>query len=303
MEDEIRNYAFRWLREQIQIYGEVLPRSILEQGLQYQGQRITLIGPSGIWKPKAFETIPISITSTYQGPYDDQFSEDGLLIYKYRGADPNHRDNVGLREAMRTRTPLIYFHGLMKGRYLPVWPVSITENHPGQLYCTVAIDPAYAFGLPDTEFARLGVGTAESSLSVRRYVMSYTKHRLHQSAFREQVLSAYNGSCTLCSLKHLELLDAANIIPDSQAGGERIVPNGLSLCKIHHAAFDANIIGITPDYLVSIRQDILEEHDGPMLRYGLQQLDKQNILLPRRKEFWPDQERLEIRFARFQEAG
>lgn len=303
MEEEIRNRSFRWLREQMQMHGEVLPRSILEQGLQYQGHRVTLVGPSGIWKPKVFETIPISITSTFLGPYDDGFSEDGLLTYKYRGADPNHRDNVGLREAMRTRTPLIYFHGLMKGRYLPVWPVFITDNHPDQLYCTVAVDPAYALGHPNTEFLQTVSGNTESSLSVRRYVMSYTRQRLHQSAFREQVLSAYNGSCTFCSLKHLELLDAAHIIPDTEPGGDPVITNGLSLCKIHHAAFDANIIGVTPDYIVSIRRDILEEHDGPMLRYGLQQLDKQKILLPSKKVFWPDKERLELRFTKFQEAG
>ena len=38
--------------------------------------------------------------------------------------------------------------------------------------------------------------------------------------------------------------------------------NVLSLCKIHHAAYDKNILGISPDYQVKVRIDILDEVDG-----------------------------------------
>ena len=37
-----------------------------------------------------------------------------------------------------------------------------------------------------------------------------------------------------------------------------------------YAAFDANILGVAPDYVVPIRRDALEEHDGPMLTHGLE---------------------------------
>jgi hypothetical protein len=36
----------------------------------------------------------------------------------------------------------------------------------------------------------------------------------------------------------VELLDAAHILPDGHPKGEPVVPNGLALCKLHHAAFD-----------------------------------------------------------------
>jgi putative restriction endonuclease len=52
------------------------------------------------------------------------------------------------------------------------------------------------------------------------------------------------------------------------------VPNGLALCKIHHSAYDVNILGVSPDYRVHIRADVLREHDGPMLRWGLQEMDR-----------------------------
>jgi putative restriction endonuclease len=59
-------------------------------------------------------------------------------------------------------------------------------------------------------------------------------------------------------LKHRELLDAAHIIPDNLPEGKSTIENGLSLCKLHHSAYDAFIIGVTPDYIIQVRADILE---------------------------------------------
>jgi putative restriction endonuclease len=65
------------------------------------------------------------------------------------------------------------------------------------------------------------------------------------------------------------LLGAAHIIPDSDPEGHPEVSNGLSLCKIHRAAFDRGIIGIRPDYAIEVREDALKEVDGPMkIRLG-----------------------------------
>src|SRR4029453_6898265 len=73
-------------------------------------------------------------------PYDDGFTDGGFLHYRYRGTDPNHRDNVGLRTAMQRQTPLIYLHGIVHGLYEPAWPVFIVEDHPEALTFIVAID-------------------------------------------------------------------------------------------------------------------------------------------------------------------
>ncbi|TFH46735.1 MAG: hypothetical protein E4G94_01800 [ANME-2 cluster archaeon] len=60
---------------------------------------------------------------------------------------------------------------------------------------------------------------------------------LHQRGFRERVLLAYHTQCSFCRIKHAELLDAAHIIPDSEPKSLPVVPNGISLCKLHHAGF------------------------------------------------------------------
>ena len=59
------------------------------------------------------------------------------------------------------------------------------------------------------------------------------------------------------------------------------MPNGLALCNIHHAAFDASILGVRPDYVVEIRSDVLTEIDGPMLKYGLQASHGERLFVPR----------------------
>src|SRR5207245_625588 len=113
------------------------------------------------------------------------------------------------------------------------------------------------------------------------YATRQVKVRLHQHRFRELVLGAYGDRCTICRLGHTPLLDAAHIIADKDQRGQPEVPNGLSLCKIHHSAYDANIMGITPLYTIEIREDILAEKDGPMLRHGLQELNNHKLTLPR----------------------
>ncbi len=201
---------------------------------------------------------------------------------------------------MNRQIPLIYFHSVVKGEYVPAWPVFIQDDDVANLTFTVALDTQEVV-------ERLGSGdiARDESLSYgrRSYLTATYLARLHQSSFRLKVLRAYQNQCTLCRIKHPELLDAAHIIADKHEAGDPIVPNGLSLCKIHHAAFDANIIGITPDYIIKVRNDILFETDGPMLKHGLQDLDNTMIVLPSRRLNWPDPERLEIRYDQFLRAG
>ncbi len=301
MDAFIRKAAFDWLAGHSELNNSVFPREQLLRGFDYAGQMIKFVGPKGIFKPKDMD-LPLSITTIADGPYDDSIGADDLLHYRYRGKDPNHPDNVGLRELMRTRKPLVYFHALMPGRYYALWPVYVVGDDPKALTFSVAVD--------DHKLARLAVGEptdriaddTETSIR-RRYVTATTRQRVHQAAFRERILEAYKEQCTLCRLRHRELLDAAHIIPDLEEGGEPVVANGLALCKLHHTAFDAFFLSIRPDYVIEIRRDVLEEVDGPVLKHALQGLHGASIQLPRRAAHRPDRERLERRHLRFLEAG
>jgi len=300
MEDRsVRQATFAWLDQQTEIHGYSLERTLLAQGFEFQGEQVRLAGPQGIFKPRCLD-LPLSITTVAGGPYADSFRPDGLLSYSYRGTDPRHRDNVGLRTCMQQRRPLVYFHGIEKGTYVPAWPVFIVGADDRTLTFTVAVDDALAL-------RQLETLPAESSVQVdseirRGYITRLARQRIHQQAFRERVLHAYREQCALCRLKHGMLLDAAHIVPDSDPEGEPVTSNGISLCKLHHAAFDKHFLAIRPDYVVEIRRDLLEETDGPMLKHGLQGLHHQAIVLPSRDDQKPDRVALERRYQRFKVA-
>lgn len=287
----VRLAAFEWLTEQRALLGHVLPRFLLEEGFQLAGERVPLVGPQGIFKPRLCE-LPLSITTVPSNPYLDSDSDDGLIAYRYRGGDPNHHENVGLRIALARQTPLVYFRGLVPGRYEVVFPVRIVFDSPATLTFTVAAD-ALAADLP----------IGDESDTSRRYATRLVKQRLHQHMFRERVLVAYRQQCSLCRLRHGPLLDAAHIRADGHELGEPVVQNGVALCKIHHAAFDARIVGIRPDYVVEVRADVLDEVDGPMLQHGLKEMHGGRLVLPRSKGQWPDPTALEERYELFLDAA
>lgn len=260
----------------------------------FQGKRIPLIAPNGIFKPKIM-SLPLSITTAPKGPYDDYFGKDSFLIYRYRGENPNHQDNVGLRKVFEQKLPLVYFHGIEPGKYLATWPVFIVADDPGSLTFKAAVDDISPLDF-ESNFDPL---VEESSLGKRAYLTATVKIRLHQRSFREKVLTAYRSQCALCRLKHRELLDAAHIIPDNLPESSSAVNNGLSLCKLHHAAYDSFLISISPDFIIKVRSDVLEEEDGPVLQHGLKGLHQNKIVLPSSKSQWPNQDALAWRYEKF----
>jgi putative restriction endonuclease len=294
---QVRMAAFNWLSEQVNLHGDVLPRKLLEQGFEFQGHRIPLISPQGIFKPKLLE-LPISINTSPDGPYNDGVGSDNLLVYKYRGEDPNHRDNIGLRRVLELKRPLAYFHGLLPGRYLAIWPVYIVSDNPSALTFKAALEDLASIEMS----ANVARTFAEGSDARRAYLTATVKVRVHQRSFRERVIRAYNSQCAFCRLKHQELLDAAHIIPDSFPEGEPVITNGIALCKLHHSAYDSFILGVTPDYIIHVREDILEEEDGPVLQHGLKGLHKTKLILPSSKNNYPNREALEWRYSRFAKA-
>jgi putative restriction endonuclease len=299
-EHRIRAAAFEFLDQLAVRYGEVLPVAELRAGFSHEGHRVPLMGPQGIFKPALLE-LPLSITTVpvvagKARPYEDELGGDGLLQYRYRGVDTEHRDNRGLREVMRRQLPLIYFHGVEPGQYLPEWPVFIVGDDPKGLTFTVAVDDPLASDIDaDHEL---------SDVARRAYVTRMARQRLHQLAFRHRVLRAYRESCAMCCLHHMDLLDAAHILPDGHPQGEPITSNGLALCKLHHAAFDRNIVGIRPDRVIEIRHDVLNEIDGPMLRHGLQDLHGAPLLVvPRAERDRPNADFLSERYQLFRAAS
>jgi putative restriction endonuclease len=230
--------------------------------------------------------------------YDDQrdvhrqiFESDETVDYAFKGNDPEDADNRWLREAFENRVPIIYFLGIAPGRYQAMIPTFVAGWDAATLKARIA------FGVPEQE------ALAPENALERRYALRAVKQRLHQASFREAVIAAYNGRCALSGLPELLLLDAAHIVSDrDERLGQPVVPNGIPLSKIHHAAFDAHLIGIDPDYRLHVSERLLIRTDGPMLE-ALKRLNGGAIHLPTRHRDRPDRDRLAQRFERFRSAA
>lgn len=297
----VRKAAFEWLERQVELHGDVLEWSLLIEGFEHEGRRVPLASMQGIFKPAACE-LPLSIRTGSRATYPDRLQSDHLA-YSYRGTDPRHRDNVGLRELMTRRIPLVYLLAVAPGRYLAAWPVFVVADDPARLSFQVQVEVPFVNPFAPSAPAPMATGLGIEEAGGRAYASRIVLQRLHQRKFRERVLDAYRSQCSMCRLKHRELLDAAHIKPDTH-GGEPVVANGLALCKIHHAAFDVGVLGVRPDdRTIKVRTDILDEVDGPMLKHGIQGLEGKRLWTPRSAAAQPDRAMLEWKWQRFERAG
>lgn len=274
----------------------------LKAGFTFGGERIPLVNPQrGIFKPQRMRFL-LSIRTVFPRAgakvwYDDQtrvhqqiFDGDETVDYAFMGDNPDAADNRWLREAWETRVPVIYFLGTSPGRYQAIVPTYVAG------WDRAAKKVNLAFTAP-------GTTTLSTDVAVRRYALRQVQQRLHQASFRDAVISAYQGRCALSGLPEPMLLDAAHIIGDAdELHGQPIVPNGIPLSKIHHAAFDAHLIGIDPDYRVHVADRLRIQQDGPMLE-ALKRLHMTDLHLPQRIRDRPDRDRLDLRFAAFKAAA
>lgn len=297
LDTAIRLAAFDHVRLLSEVHG-TLTASELHPGFIFNNERIPLLNPQrGIFKPRQMRFL-LSIRTAIPKPgrriwYDDQvhvhrqiFNGDETIEYSFMGSNPEAADNRWLRDAAVNRVPVVYFLGVAPGRYRAELPAYITKWDPATLRTEVA------FG--DRDQVVLAPPESEAE---RRYALREVKQRLHQASFREAVIAAYRGRCALSGLPEPRLIDAAHIVPDRhELLGQPVVPNGIPLSKIHHAAFDAHLIGIDADYRLHVSRRLLDQNDGPMLE-ALKNLNGRLIHLPAREQDRPDRERLEQRYA------
>jgi putative restriction endonuclease len=303
-EPGFREGVFAWLRAQM-LTTPVFTREDLA-AVMIEGRTVRLIAPqSGIWKPKGM-TAALSFSTGYypkgaDRPYADGMGADELLRYKWRGTNLDHADNRALRTAMELQVPLVWFLGVgyrpgsNKQVFQPVLPVWLMAEEPDQHQFVVALEAS--------QLALVEHGSVHVSDIERRYNLVTAKQRLHQPLFRTRVLHAYQRRCAVCRLPFGQLLDAAHIKSDSE-GGAASVSNGLALCRIHHGAFDTNILGIDADYTVVIQDSVLDTFDGPTLQHALKEMHGAKLgQLPTSRAEQPDRALLDERFQQFLDAS
>ena len=300
-----REAAFAWIRAQ-QLTKPFFTREDLSQ-FSYGGTSHRLIGLfTGIWKVTALSDTAIAISTAYvpdgaKRPYEDGEGPDGLQRYKWRGTDPNQSDNRALRRAMERNLPMFWLVGIgfVPGTTQQLfdvrYPVYLIGEEPAEHQFVVALEQ-------DQKIIPSGEPVAVQEI-VKRYNERIVKARYHQPLFRARVIHAYEERCAVCRLPFTELLEAAHIRPDSQGGSTKI-SNGMSLCKIHHGAYDADIIGISPDYTIRVRESVLATFDGPTLQHSIKEMNGETLRqIPKEAASKPDRELLAERYDKFLSAS
>lgn len=107
----------------------------------------------------------------------------------------------------------------------------------------------------------------------RRTILSQIARKFRATDFRKRVLGAYEHRCAACGVQ-LELLDAAHIIPVAASESTDETMNGISLCKLHHAAFDRNLLSFDERYRIEVSGTQVSRLQGLNLAGGLNEFRK-----------------------------
>jgi putative restriction endonuclease len=292
-DEDVRTACFLALDVLRAEHGDELPyRGVLERGFSFRGRRVPFLNPQKGIHHAAAQRGPaaLSVQTSARTPYADEETTDGFL-YAYRAGSIDQPDNRTLRAAFTLQVPIVYFVATRQGWYEALYPYYVLEDRTVERRVLISVG------------RRVGPLDERTSLPIldpieRRYAAREVKVRLHQRRFRWLVIPAYRERCAICRLREVRLLDAAHIVGDSQPTGVPEISNGVSLCSIHHRAFDQNLVAIAPDYSVHVAQRLLEDEDGPMLDL-LKACEGDPIELPRRTAWHPDREHLAARFERF----
>ena len=148
--------------------------------------------------------------------------------------------------------------------------------------------------------ARRNVGRAQQRARPKLSKICFLDHDLiFVSTEPAAGQEAYGGRCALSGFPEHRLLNAAHIIDDGhETLGQPIVSNGLPLTRIHHAAFDAHLIGIDADLRLHVSPRLLGQKDGPALA-ALNDLHGMTPRRPLRPQDAPDRDQLAHRFEEF----
>ncbi len=129
------------------------------------------------------------------------------------------------------------------------------------------------------------VAAAERKKVISQIVRKYRAHD-----FRSRVLSAYGCQCAACGIQ-LELIDAAHIVPVEEPGSTDETTNGIAFCKLHHAAYDRNLLSFDHRYRIEVSERQVERLTEANLIGGLRQFRRNlrvAIILPADRRDYPN---------------
>jgi hypothetical protein len=132
----------------------------------------------------------------------------------------------------------------------------------------------------------------------KRTFITITKDiSIRKRGFRQAVIEAYDFKCAVCGLKinspkrTIWEAEAAHIVPHSSKGKDDVL-NGLSLCHLHHWAFDVGWFSLYDDYTITVSPEAqnLRDEFGKLGNFELIKSLTQSVLkisLPIHENIYP----------------
>jgi putative restriction endonuclease len=293
----IINIAFEHIVRLDLIYGSAIPNKALKEGFLFNGERVSLIGPQGIFKAKQMQDVALSILTPLSRDsrkpfYLDKESDDGF--YHYAFEESKNDRNSYLYASHEKATPFIYFKAVMPAIYQSIWPCFVDSINEKERYFKIIVGNQPKLPLLS------GVANYEKPKELEaRYYVRESKVRGHQAAFRENILEAYKFKCAITGLSETKLLEAAHIIPDSNELSTQQITNGIALNRLHHRAYDAELLGIDTDYRIHIGTSLSDMKDELLLDKYFLSYNGTQLNLPKNRNEWPDVNYLNRRFEAF----
>ncbi len=136
-------------------------------------------------------------------------------------------------------------------------------------------------------------GTME--LDEGRLTITHTRYKRDPN-FRRKVYDAYENKCAMCGIQ-LELIEAAHIIPHSHEMGTDDITNGISLCALHHTAYDRSLIYFDNEFNILLNEDKIDYLEKIGRDSGIRKFEKlsfDKILLPNNHILRPNVNNIKI---------
>ena len=125
--------------------------------------------------------------------------------------------------------------------------------------------------------------------------ITHTRYK-RDSKFKAMVYDAYENRCAMCGIQ-LELIEAAHIVPFSHEKGTDQISNGISLCALHHTAYDRSLIFFDKEFNIIINSSKMEYLEKVTLDSGFrkfQSLAFDKIKLPNNHALRPNPENINL---------
>ena len=128
---------------------------------------------------------------------------------------------------------------------------------------------------------KVGIRVRKSPPEGDTEAIASVKVRRGQQYFRNAVLNHFGGRCAVTGMAMRELLVASHILPWRTRPAERLnVLNGISLSRLHDAAFDVGLISFDADYRLILSPKLKRELPHRSLDENFGAYAGETLLLP-----------------------